>query len=634
VFSYPRGIILQGTNLSQLYGLGGFWNTFFAETSTIEGSLAVGAYQAGLIYSELLQNISPLALGTTQRYLNKEISLVVLPADSNTLPDNLVGARYIVDRPYLPSLILENGVDFTIVGNELIFANGQTAADFPLASSVTPSGTQYSLWFVDAAYDEGWLQKYYGALLGQPSSSASSDTFKAFLDGVLFTQINGPNVAILNAGLQLALGLPLALYDETVLTTYTEAGQYVVVTNKTAYSISAGLNLVVQPGTSYTVGEPIFYTAARVVDYQVQDKWWLGLTIPEQIIPNPPERPLAIPGNWVDQLMSSTLKTHTFLVRIATSISNVVEFSTLLRSIIPTYTYPLVFSLVPYTEIFNYSDSVSLTLTPGVCEKVYQPSQFLRNTSAYSRSCPKFQRFNIINTIANRDLAQSPQLQDFAETGSNASSVFFPMQKAGLSEVETSYAGAIFGPRNMATPRTRSSYTPLRGPTQPQAVNPFGPIIPLYLTKAWYLNQYITLTGWETVVDYGDVPFPTEEIYLNAYTPREAYLNFIQPTNVPPGSLLYIYNLIDDLYSVNLRIPDEELNLQGVLDNFVFGYVVEDPDTNLSYLADVPFYRGAAQAFNNPIYFSRDRNVEQYSDSLNSPIPYNRNGMTLRGSNK
>jgi hypothetical protein len=111
-------------------------------------------------------------------------------------------------------------------------------------------------------------------------------------------------------------------------------------------------------------------------------------------------------------------------------------------------------------------------------------------------------------------------------------------------------------------------------------------------------------------------------------------LNFIQPTNVPSGSLLYIYNLIDDLYSVNLRIPDEELNLQGVLDNFVFGYVVEDPDTNLSYLADVPFYRGAAQAFNNPIYFSRDRNVEQYSDSLNSPIPYNRNGMTLRGSNK
>ena len=106
MFSYPIGTIAPDTSLGQIYGLSAFWTKFFAASTTVEAILGAQAYEIGLLYAEFLQRCSTVSLQSTQAYRNKEISLAVVNTVNPMLPSNLISAKYIVDRPYLPTVIL------------------------------------------------------------------------------------------------------------------------------------------------------------------------------------------------------------------------------------------------------------------------------------------------------------------------------------------------------------------------------------------------------------------------------------------------------------------------------------------------------------------------------------------------
>ena len=733
MFSYPQGIITPNTNKGQLYGLSSFWSTMMSESALVDGVLSVGAFELGLIYSALIQNCSAISLNSTQTYLNKEISLQFFSEGDLTVPPGLVDAQYIVDRPYLPTLILEKDVHFTIENGQFVTFLVDPFT-LPFSTRTTASGEELALWFVNTKFDEQYLYNNYGRMLDIPPQP-SSDTYKAFLQANLFMFTFGPNISVLQSGINIAIGLPLAQYnDETVINTYTASNEYVVITNMTAYSVPSSTGLTVPVGTTFQQGDPIFSSAIGIFDYLIKDKWWIGYAIPSQLSNNAPPT-IAQEGNWVDQVMENYLKYHTFLITFSSgnvsNVQNILELSNLAVNAIPSYTYAFVFLSVPTTEVFNPIDTFSYQYAMPGCEKYSRRVEMNRSKGVLYRGCPRFQRDDIPSDIYNRDLGQGSLISSFSDSSTGTSGVLFPLGEVSLSPREIGWKNAIFL-RNVQSPRTRGELSWTRGyqdpsltsttvdvspmpgyssyivitqadsapQSSPQEVtdytisstglvtfttaptggvnlywsgsaqygtqlplsgssvlfgtgdgtttqfqltytfvanssesnpvdyhgwNPFAPLIPLYLTTAEYLEQYITLTGWETIVEASSVPTPTAPTYLQWYIPESAYA-IRSPSGVLTGATLHIYNILDNIYSVNLVVSDDTtLN-----ENAFFGKPIAEG--SLSYDALAPFYRGGAAAFGNPMYFSRDRNSDTYSDFNNTSVSATRNGFNLSGS--
>ncbi len=670
MFSYPIGTITPNTKLGQIYGLSAFWPKFFAETASVEALMGSAAYEIGLLYSLLLQRCSTVSLQSTQVYENKEISLIVTSPTAPVAPANLVSAKYIVDRPYLPTVILEGGVHFEIEANGAIVFY-ENISSFPFATRNTLTGQEVSFWAVDAVFDNQWLAGNYGRMLGQSSTDSSSQTLQTFLESNLFFLVNGPNIAIIESGLQLSLGLPLAQYNETVLTTYTAGGQYIVITDQTSYSIPDTYNLSIKPGTTLTVGQPLFPSAASVVDAQIQDKWWIGFALPAQIMPNPPLPPIALNGNWVDVLMETYLKNHTFLLQFTPEAVNAAASPTelvfIIRQLIPTYTFPLTYYFIPFVDSLGATDSVSLAYAIDRCDTRPQISQFNRTSSAYTRGCPKFQRFDIPSQIWDRDFAGGSLQSSYPESGSSFQRTLFPMVPLGTaSNLQQGAHDAVFA-TGTVTPTTSGDLIRITtsSPSASGNQNMFTPLIPLFMAKRSYLEQYVSLTGYQTTAAWGAVPPPSTPHYLNWYTPQTGY--WINPTaslssapsgasfpkpnpelasssaltssssilasfsTVSPAEIieyadLAIFNVIDDLYAVYASFP------LGVSQSSyaLFGFRISDSDgVSAQTSGATPVYRGGAPGFANPWYCTRDRLGSTYTDALNSAVPATRAGFNL-----
>jgi hypothetical protein len=578
----------------------------------------------GQLYSELVQNMSPISLSTTNSFLKKEISLEVMPpAGPYILSNPVVTCKYLVDRPVLPRIVLEYGVDFTIANGVIVWANPEAVSSYPFAVQTTAGGTYIAVWLVDSLQDESWLYNYYGSLLDIPYQ-ASSDTYSKFLHGVLYLQVNGPIVDVLTAGLQITLGLPLALYDEVVLATRIVQGEYVVVTDQTSYSINAGLNFNIPIGTQLTVGQPLFPQAGAVIDWQVKDKWWINLSIPGQILPNPPLDPLCLPGNWADELVETYLKTHSFLVQLGVSITQIVEFTTILQNIVPTYTYPWAFSVVADTETLIITDTANQILDLGTCQRTPQIDLFTKANYDYTRGCPLFNRYSIPAGVYNRNMSASSLSQS-----SSGYVPYFERSTFISDPLADSYANAVFGNRNMATPRLRSSFSPLRG-RQMDSANPWPTLVPYFMAPASYIKQYVQPGGFLSMFNFDQIPAPTSYQYLNWYYETTAVPDEAVGA-VPSGTQLAVFNLIDDIYGVCIILPAGTES--SYLNLLKFGDI-QQPLDQMTVSANIPLFRGAAATFDNPFFLGKTRGLQTYSDALNSGITIDRSGtIYLESSN-
>jgi hypothetical protein len=408
----------NSTNMAYLYGISDFFSVMFEDTTKVNLLLESEAEAASSAYSKFLQLTSNISLQDIQATSGQTLKLVTIKSSDAVvgevnvfkLPSKIVETRYIANRPLLPTVLMEDGVDYRIekVGGEfrIRFSKDITNIGFStrlLNDSVTK---EFALWFVDTEIDEGWISNNYAALIGVDPTT-STEAFKNFIQGLYYIYLNGPTLELLRKGLNLCLGVPLARSVETVIDVrkYLETDQYIVVTDLNQYLIPYGLIPEVEAEDVLNVGDELAKWV-EIKDYLHDGEWWINLKIPPKLIPDLPKGQIdryATKGSHFDYLMRAYLKKHTFLVnvKVADFKNNQMfqEISDIISKAKPSYTESIYIWTVPNTETLNSTDErftqqrghVRIeSITRGI-------EQFYRNNtvSPVSRGNPQFIKYNV-----------------------------------------------------------------------------------------------------------------------------------------------------------------------------------------------------------------------------------------------
>lgn len=375
------GLVLgnNDTNMTYLYGLSDFFTVMFQDTSTVNLLLEAESEVASEIYSRFLQYSSSLSLTGIQEATNSTIKLIYLSSadavagETNTyvIPENIQSARFLANRPFLPTELLDDSVDYSVTQQ----TDGTCWVKFakPISSYALPNRLlsdgftqQYALWFVDAVVDEQMISKFYGNLLGVAPENASTQ-FADFVYGLYYVYMHGPNLETLARGLNLVLGIPVARAVETVLSIrkYLETDQYLVVCDQNQYLIPYGLAPTVFEGDVLAIGESLSLWV-ELKDYEKDGDWWVNLHIPEKLIPEVPlgqKDRYATKGSHYDYLMRNYLKTHTFLVQVNVAnfknLQQYAQISDVINRAKPAYTEAIYIWAITDNETINIKDPIT-----------------------------------------------------------------------------------------------------------------------------------------------------------------------------------------------------------------------------------------------------------------------------------
>ena len=509
------------TNMTYLYGISDFFTVLFQDTDRMNLILEAGTEGASEAYSKFLQLTSSISLETIQETTGSSIELVILPALSavqgqvNTykLPKKITSSRFIANRPFLPTTILEENVDYRLETAVDGTVNVRFAADISnkgFSSNTDSNGNrQYAMWFVDAAIDERMISTMYGNLIGVDPEN-SSDSFYNFVYGLYYVYVNGPTLDLVRKGLNLVLGMPLARADETVLDVrrYLETDQYIVITDQNQYVIPYGVEPTVVAGDTIVTGQELAQWV-EIQDYLSDGEWWINLQIPASIIPELPagqKDRYATEGSHFDFLMRTYLKKHTFLVNVKVdSFKNIQTFqqlSDIINKVKPTYTQPIyVWSITAMTEELDLSDNLSTyRVDPSRCEKIQYPIARMRRDNTDDpiyRGCPTFIRSNV-PMFVTKLLGTDPYLkgtQTAINGGSLGGFVNPQAQFRTNTTLESAWLTALFQRghdqihilRNkVAFKRGAYDATQTNGKTVSWYTIPAGMrVIPLYITKQY-----------------------------------------------------------------------------------------------------------------------------------------------------
>jgi hypothetical protein len=317
-------------NMNYLYGLADFFSYVFEDTETVNVLLESNSLQASEIYSKFLQVSSSLSLAGIQTNTGSTIKLLLVQESdkvgSSTLykiNQPLVFAKFLSNRPFLPTETLEEGVDFRITQNDsdscfIRFARPLSEYKFSKRPT-TNNEDEYALWATDVVLDDSLMYKSYGKILGV-LPEVSSDQFSNFVYGLYYLYLNGPTLSVLEKGLNLVLGIPLVRDSGVVLDIRFNVltNQYIIITDTDQYILPVGINPNVSIDDIVTVGTSLAKWV-ELKDHVSDGSWWLNVSIPESIIRGFPGNQIdrfAKPGSNFDMLMSKYLYANTFLVRI------------------------------------------------------------------------------------------------------------------------------------------------------------------------------------------------------------------------------------------------------------------------------------------------------------------------------
>jgi hypothetical protein len=409
----------NNVNMTYMYGIADFFQVMFQDTSVVNLLLESTTQGAAEVYSRFLQLTSTLSLQTISETVGSSIKLFLISSNDAvktqvntfTLTETVSSARYIANKPLLPTTTIEQNVDFgfteqTDGSTTITFAQDITSYGF--ASQVQSDGsTQYALWFVDVEIDERMISTYFADLI-QVSPENSTDAFYNFVYGLYYVYTQGPTLDTLTKGLNLCLGIPLCRGTETVLDVrqYLNTDQYIVITDQNQYVIPYGLMPSVTLNQVLTVGQELAQWV-QVQDYLNNGEWWINLQIPANIIPSLPDGQkdrYATAGSHYDYLMRNYLKKHTFLVNVnVANFENIQSFqqiSDIIGRAKPSYTQPIyIWSVSALDETITLDDDLFIySVEQDRCEALGNPiARFYRNNSdnPLSRGCPNFIRFNV-----------------------------------------------------------------------------------------------------------------------------------------------------------------------------------------------------------------------------------------------
>lgn len=317
-------------NLTYLYGISDFFSFIFEDTTHVNLMLEANAFKASEIYSRFLQLTSSFSLTQVQEQVGSGIELILITTqdvvpgpNSFRIQKPFSSAMFLSNRPFLPTELLEHGVDFRVTQESIsscIVQFSKPIEEYQFSKRILSTGqTQYALWFTDVAVDESLMYKNYGHLLGiEPE--VSSEQFSNFIYGLYYLYLNGPTLKVMEQGLNLVLGIPIPREIGYVLDIRvdTETGRYLVITANQKYVLPGGVTPDV--GIGDLVTPQTFLTKwIELKDYISDGKWWLNVSIPPNLIRATPVSQtdrFAKEGNRFDYLMSNYLYRNTFLVRI------------------------------------------------------------------------------------------------------------------------------------------------------------------------------------------------------------------------------------------------------------------------------------------------------------------------------
>lgn len=474
--------------MNYLYGLSDFWAFIFSDTGKVNLLLEGTTFTASEIYSRFLQITTQISLEDIQSEVGYQAKLVligeadIVPGEIETYspPEKINSTRLICNRGLLPTLYLEENIDYYIDTTTGYIRFARPLVEYGFPSRFLSDGTrQFALWFIDCRVDENLVYDYYAKLLGIADPTRASDNFKNFIYGLYYLYIHGPDIDQIRMGLNLVLGIPVARDNESVLEIrkHLNSDNYLVITDLNSYLIPYGLEPTVAVGDDLKVGTEIS-SWVEVKDYYSDGEWWINLMIPRSIMPFVPagHNRYASTGSYADYLMKEYLHKHTFLVNVKTiDFKNIQTFSdiaAIIKQIKPSHTTPLYVWTVPTKdEILDMSESkpeIQIQLNP--CEHLTSGIEFFRRDSLqpFSRGCSSFTRFcapSYINKYVGNDSYANGHLRSVF--GGLATGMIGQHTKIKtLSDYELNWITACFNRNNdnYRPPRSYIGFT--RGVTQ------------------------------------------------------------------------------------------------------------------------------------------------------------------------
>ncbi len=204
-----------------------------------------------------------------------------------------------------PNAGLYDIIDVTTSGNTLSLSPDleYSATDFHWQVVSPPENWRFVFWAQNVLIDKKTLAEQYGALISR--FEPSSETYKEFLKGIFNFFANGPDVARLEAALNVMIGYPLIQEDGEILQNFEQdavEGLDIVTTNRNVYTLPLDESRadIQDPGNfgvlTFVAFEPLS-NKFSVYDATDDPTWWHGLRVPSRFMPGEPiARRRAFPG--------------------------------------------------------------------------------------------------------------------------------------------------------------------------------------------------------------------------------------------------------------------------------------------------------------------------------------------------
>lgn len=675
-------------NMTMLYGLSDFWHLLFEDSEKIDLLMEANAIIASDVYSKFLQLTSSITLENIQKNIGTQLKLVLLSREDYVqgtlatyrLPDGLQDTRYLANRPFLATVTYEDSTNYLIDidANTIQFASDPFEDKFPRRIN-SNNFDEIAMWAIDVETDEKMMYNYYGKLIGVDPQE-STDKYKDFLYGLFYLYVHGPDLAMVRRGLNVALGVPLARDNETVLSIrkYPGSGQYFVITDLNSYILPFGLIPTVAEGDTLTVGDEVT-TWVEVKDYINDGDWWINLEIPKSLMPYVPEdQPdaYAKPGTYADYLMRTYLRHHTFLVKVnVTTFKNIESFQQLgdiIKRVKPSYTTPIYIWSVPIEdEIIRLIEEETSSRRDASRSELFfaQIGRMRRNAQdPVHRGCPKWIRTNLGQhecAVLGLD-AYSNGIPSLVANGTATGFINRPGALRENTGYEKGLLRAKFRRNDRNVPHLRSKISYARnvqatGHTG-ETYNPWPEYIPagmwsvpLYITTLADLQDrfrsitvqvpeggpvftlmqpFLTDGGINDVGINEGIRYSQYQLMIAQYStvftkgPKGNYVgNFVpdsaKATYKPPVTAIgeNDYFLCTQIYEQTYAVYWITSSYSGSALNYKSVFLCADTDTIKIAQDNMPMTRGLAPAINAPIYMTRGGTLIKTTVEVIDPYP-------------
>jgi hypothetical protein len=175
------------------------------------------------------------------------------------VPAELAAAKTILNRITDASLVLAEGVDFTLADGVVLFRADPFADDRVAKREVVQDGTvvdrEAALWVYGGEWDWDTVYEQFGYALGLKLKS--SEGYRDLVNAVFDALVVGPVAASVEAAFSAVCGIPLANGDETVEEIWRDAEHLWVSTDASAYKFAATAVPTVAVGQLVGAGRPL-----------------------------------------------------------------------------------------------------------------------------------------------------------------------------------------------------------------------------------------------------------------------------------------------------------------------------------------------------------------------------------------